>query len=170
MVNFQRFLNALIIWILASIMLAAFGVQLFLKEQPCPLCLLQRIGMLGVAFGAMLNLQFRIRPIHYALMLFSALYGGFVALRQIMLHVCPGFPQFGMPILGLSLYTWSFLVFVCVIAAVAFLLCLYETRQNEETPTPLHWFFQGADWFILAIAVMNIFSTLLLCGISACKD
>ena len=105
-------LNLLLIFIICSVLMGAFYIQFVEHETPCPLCMLQRAGMVGVALGALLNLRFGISPAHYALSLLSCLTGGLVALRQISLHVCPQFPTFGIPVLGLSLYTWSFLVFV----------------------------------------------------------
>lgn len=170
MFEWQRDLNALIVIILSGILLSAFGVQIFMHEQPCPLCLLQRLGMLGVATGALLNIWFGIRMGHYSLILLSALMGGFVALRQISLHVCPGFPEFGLPVLGLSLYTWSFIIFVCVVFAVAVLLSLYTPQEREEEPRKLNLWCKFAFGSIFFIAIANIVSTLFLCGLGPCVD
>lgn len=165
----QRNLNALIIWILSGILLGAYGVQLFLHEEPCPLCMLQRIGMLGVATGASLNLFFGVRPAHYAIILLSSLFGGLVALRQISLHVCPGFAEFGLPVLGLSLYTWSFLIFCCCILAVSLLLILWNPLETQEDRPPLNGFCKGAFFLIFLIAVANIITTLIQCGLRPCE-
>lgn len=162
-------LNALVIVILAGVLLSAFGVQLFLHEQPCPLCLLQRLGMLGVATALMLNVRFGIYPSHYGLALLSSLFGGFVALRQISLHVCPGMPKFGMPVLGLSLYTWSFVIFVCCVLSVALLLFLYDPAKSKK-PQPINEWGIFAMGIILAVAAANIITTLLQCGLGICED
>lgn len=170
MTRWERDLNALIVIILSGVLLGAFGVQFFMHETPCPLCLLQRLGMLGVAVGALLNVWFGVRPSHYGLMLLSALTGGFVALRQISLHVCPGFPEFGIPVLGLSLYTWSFFVFVCVTLAVALLLFLYDPKSSLESPPPLNVWSKTAFGLIFIIAIANILTTFLQCGFGPCVD
>lgn len=169
MPKLERDLNALMVIILSGVLLSAYGVQFFMHEKPCPLCMLQRIGMIGVAVGALLNIWFGIRTSHYALCLFSALMGGFVALRQISLHVCPGFPEFGMPVLGLSLYTWSFVVFVCVVALIALLLCLYDPKESDEEE-PLDVWGKLAFGLILAVALANVVTTYMQCGLGPCQD
>lgn len=166
----QRDLNALMIVVLSGVLLSAFGVQFFLHEEPCPLCMLQRIGMIGVAVGAMLNVWFGVRMAHYGICLLSALFGGAVALRQISLHVCPGFPEFGLPVLGLSLYTWSFFVFVCIVFSVAVLLFFYDATEHENAPPEHSWWSKFACGLILAIAVANIITTFAQCGFGPCVD
>lgn len=167
----ERNLNALISIILNGVMLAAFGVQFLWNEKPCPLCLMQRLGMIAVSLGALLNVRFGIRPSHYGLMLLASLIGGSIALRQISLHVCPGFTTFGEPVLGLSLYTWSFIVFLCCVAAVALLLFLYNPHHPTESNKPqlnaLHYFALG---FALLIVVGNFLATLVQCGIGPCEE
>ena len=164
MINWQRNLNILLILILSGILLSAFGVQFIYHEEPCPLCMLQRIGMISVAYAAVLNLWFGIRVSHYGLMLISSLFGGFVALRQISLHVCPSFSTFGLPVLGLSLYTWSFIIFACVVAYVALLLFLYDASEEEQIPPPLSGWSKFAAALILIITLANVATTLMQCG------
>lgn len=161
-------LNVLLIYILSAILLSAFGVQLFLNERPCPLCFLQRVGMLGVAAGAALNIKFGARPAHYGLILLSSLMGGAIALRQIALHACPGTPAFGIPVFGLSLYTWSFLVFASTTLLVSILLFLHSSEASS--PMALNKWSKGAIYLILFVAVANIVSTLLLCGFGPCAE
>lgn len=167
---FERFLNALISLTLNGVMLAAFGVQFIAHETPCPLCLLQRLGMIAVSTGALLNLKFGIRTTHYGLMLLASLAGGFVALRQISLHVCPGFPGFGIPVLGLSLYTWSFIIFVCCVLAVALLLLLYDQEEHLTPPAKLSAWEWVVFGFALFIAAANALAAFFQCGLGPCSD
>lgn len=171
LVDMERNFNALISIILNGVILAAFGVQFIWHEQPCPLCLLQRIGMIAVSIGALLNVRFGIKTSHYGLMLMASLLGGFIALRQIALHVCPGFPKFGDPVLGLSLYTWSFIVFSCCILAVSLLLFLYNPFRASEANKPrlsgYHYFALG---FAFLIAMANFAATLMQCGYGPCEE
>ena len=55
--------------------IGAYWIQFVEGEFPCPLCLLQRLAMLGVAIGAMMNLRFGVRTSHYAVTIFSAIFG-----------------------------------------------------------------------------------------------
>jgi disulfide bond formation protein DsbB len=169
MIELQKNLNALLVLILAGVLLSAFGVQFIYHEQPCPLCLLQRVGMIGVACAAVLNLWFGLRMSHYGLMLVFCVFGGFVALRQISLHVCPGFSTFGLPVLGLSLYTWSFIAFVCVVAYVAMLLFLYDPAERDKD-APLTRLHKFSLVLILGIALGNVITTFLQCGWGPCAD
>lgn len=170
MLGLERNLNALLVIIISGVLLGGFGVQILWHEQPCPLCMLQRLAMIGVATSALLNVWFGVRMSHYALGLLFCLMGGSVALRQISLHVCPGFPSYGLPVLGLSLYTWSFFVFVCSVLAIAVLLFLYDPeRSKKESPTINLWE-KTASVLLFAIALGNIVSTFMLCGLGPCVD
>ncbi|MDB2614104.1 disulfide bond formation protein B [Chlamydiales bacterium] len=163
----ERFLNAFLIFILSGVLLSAFGVQIFENEEPCPLCFLQRLGMLGVAAGALLNIRFGVSNFHYGVCFLSILFGGFTALRQISLHICPGFPTFGIPVLGLSLYTWSFLVFVC--AFIYITLCMMFFDETTRTkPENLSWWGVLAFSLVLFIALGNILTAFIECGLGPC--
>lgn len=169
MKKIEEFLNAFVIIILCGVLLSAYGVQFLYKEMPCPLCMLQRLGMLVVASGLALNLLFGVSPSHYALSLFGSLMGGFVALRQITLHICPGFEQFGFPVLGLSLYTWSFIVFVCSVTAISFLLFLYNPVEDKK-PQTLDWFSKLAIGLLVFLTTANIITTFMQCGFGPCVE
>jgi disulfide bond formation protein DsbB len=165
----QKNINALIIFTISGILLGAFGVQILLNEVPCPLCFLQRIGMIGVAASLAMNIKFGVRPFYYGLALLSSLFGGTVALRQISLHVCPGFPEFGLPVLGLSLYTWSFFIFACCVLAVAVLLMLYREREGEEHSLEINRFQSVAFWLIFFVTFANTITSFIQCGLGNCE-
>ena len=97
-------------------------------DLPCPLCLLQRVALAGVAYGLLVNLRFGPQPSAYAIMLLAALFGMGAAGRQVLLHITPGSGSYGAPLLGLHLYTWSFVLFVLVILGTAVLLLVPEAR------------------------------------------
>lgn len=170
--HLQRPLNALIALILCLILLSAYGVQFIWKEEPCPLCMLQRVAMLSVAIGCLLNVRCGIKMSHYALCLLSSILGGTVALRQISLHVCPSFPTFGVPVLGLSLYTWSFITFACVVFAIALLLFLYDPKVDDSPDQPIKMsnFEKSTFGLTLFITLANVITTYLQCGIGPCHD
>ncbi|KAF3362920.1 Disulfide bond formation protein B [Chlamydiales bacterium STE3] len=169
MVGMERNLNALISVLLNAILLAAFEVQFFWHEPSCPLCLMQRLCMISVGISALLNVRFGVRTSHYALMLLSSLVGGGIALYQIILTIFSGFPLFGLPVFGLSLSLWSFIVFVCCILAVAFLLLLYNPLRAEEvTKQGLTLWHRCAFAFVLIIVIANSVTTFMQCGLDPC--
>ncbi len=170
MTIWQKNFNSLVILTIVGILLGAYGVQILKNEQPCPLCMLQRLGMMGVAASLLLNIQFGIHMTHYALCLLSSLIGGGIALRQIALHICPGFPTFGEPVLGLSLYTWSFIIFACCILAIALLLVLYDPEESRLEKDAKNVFTNSAFIALFLIILANVVTTFLQCGWGPCKD
>ncbi|GAB4232464.1 MAG: disulfide bond formation protein B [Chlamydiales bacterium] len=162
-----RLLNTLWILIYCMIITTAFGLQIFENEEPCPLCYLQRIAMISISCCAAFNLLFGVRLYHYSLAIVFSLFGATVAVRQILLHICPGFPQFGVPFWGLSLYTWSFLSFVGSLLGASLLVGFYE---EEQTPlVPLSLIEKVAISWLFLIVLGNCISTLIDCGLGSCK-
>ena len=88
-------LNALGLYAIAGILLAAFVMQIVLQELPCPLCLLQRVAFVALAVGPILNLRYGPRPSHDALSLIAAVMGAGFAMRQVLLHIMPGMQASG---------------------------------------------------------------------------
>lgn len=164
-------LNMLALLGISVILLMAFAFQFFWYELPCPLCLLQRVGFLLMGIGFLMNLRFGLHPVHYTLVLLSAVYTGFVALRQILLHIIPGTGDYGSAIFGLHMYTWSFIFVVLVIIATA--VILGASRQYE---THSHFFAAYKKTCLLLIslffliAVSNIASVWAECAWRACPD
>ncbi len=153
------------IYILMGIITGAYYVQFARHETPCPLCLLQRLGMIGAATGAFLNLRFGIRPFFYGLSMLAALGGASVSVRQIFLHICPGSPTFGTPVFGLSLYTWAFLAFVSTFLGIAFLLMFYQPTFKAAK---MNFFEKIAAAYLFIITSTNIISTFMICGFGVC--
>ena len=102
------------------VLLSAYQYQFSTRSLPCTLCLLHRVAMLGVAFGAGMNLMLGPKPRYYGVCLASAVFGLLISIRQTLLHINPYWdktndvptldpttnPPFGEPVLGLSLYVW----------------------------------------------------------------
>lgn len=165
----ERNCNALMALIISCVLWGALGIQFFKHEQPCALCLMQRLGMLGITFGALLNLKFGIQRAHYSLSLLSAMFGAFVSLRHIALHVCPGFPAFGEPFWGLSLYVWALIVFASSIVYISLLMFFRDERKKTTENTTLNWLGQLAFFSVFLVALINIFTTLWQCGLGDCE-
>lgn len=164
--DLQKNCNAAVIMLISLVLLAAFGVQLIKHEEPCVLCMLQRLGMIGVAASLTLNLRFGARPSHYGLALISAIFGQWIALRHIALHVCPGFPPTtSTPVFGLSLFTWSLIVFACCQLAIALLLFIREPKGESQKLSIL---VTAACTLIFLITATNIITTLFKCGLTSC--
>jgi hypothetical protein len=121
--------------------------------------------MIGVAIALLMNLRFGIRVQYYALAILSALSGRLVSLRQISMHVCPEFPTFGEPVLGLDLYVWAFIVFACSIFACAILIILYGYSKAHETHVIWGTGEKTAFWLVVTITTANTINTLVDLGL-----
>lgn len=164
-------LNSLEILGILLILFLAFALQFLFKELPCPLCLLQRIGFIGIALGLLFNLRFGIRPAHYSLTLLSALFTAFVALRQIALHVLPGDPGYGSRFLGLHFYTWSFVAAMLVLIYTS-LVQAFSIEHHGRHLAKKKWQWVGHGLFLAAIILIaaNMVSTFYVCGWGECPD
>lgn len=162
-------LNTLGLLGITFVLLMGSVLQVAWNELPCPLCLLQRIGFVMVMFGFLLNIVYGTEQRHYGVILVGALFGAATALRQVSLHVIPGTPGFGSPILGMHYYTWAFVIFAMTIAGVALLLVLWNKDWSDD-----HYQMSmfGRVVCILAIVAVaiNVLSTFIECGPYQCPD
>ena len=167
--DLSRALNAIGLLAVSVVLIAAFVDQLVLNDLPCPLCLLQRAGFLGVALGLALNVRFGPRPSHYGVMILSALAGGAVAMRQTLLHIVPGTGAYGDPFLGLHFYVWAFVIFALCVAGSAFLL-LFERQfaWAQEDLNEVGAFGGVMVALALLLALANGASTVVECGGGLC--
>ena len=92
----------------------------------------------------------------------SALVGAAISTRQVLLHILPGDSGFGSPLLGLHLYTWCLIAFICQIAASG--LMLIGTAWLTERPVSWHTTNVTAIAFI-AIVAGNLLSVIAEAGL-----
>ncbi len=168
MVQLLKIANVLWVYVLCVVLLSGFGYQLMMHEDPCPLCLLERLGMIGIGVGALMNLRFGLRVEYLGLSLLAAFAGRLVSLRQIALHVCPEFPTFGSPVLGFDLYVWAFIVFTCSVLVTAILLIFWGVGGHKEVMPCWNVWAKIGFWVLALLVGANIISTLSICGLSAC--
>ncbi len=159
--------------VIAGILTAAMVMQYGYGELPCPLCLLQRVAMLGVCFGLMQNFRsgFSDRNLGYSL-LFSA-FLLVVAVRQTMLDIYPrpGHEYVGSAVLGLHMPVWSILIAVALITAFAIKLCVIGTEQGARPPQPKSLLGRAAtvlSLYVIAVALVNFGSVVVQCGLDQC--
>ena len=169
LIRLSRTLNAFAAVVVSLVLMGGFAVQIFLGEQPCPLCLLQRVGMLGVISAALLNLRFGLSPARYAVGLLAALGGASVSIRQILLHIAPGSEPLGSPVMGLSLYTWAFIVFVSCMVGISILLFLHRPGDRGRSPREMNRFEQTACALAFLVGLGNFGWTVVNCGLGLCE-
>jgi disulfide bond formation protein DsbB len=173
---FVRFGNALGAGSFALILAITFGLQFILRELPCPLCQLQRLAIVLCGFGFILNLRLGAQPAHYGLILLSALFGLAVSGRQVLLHIVPGSGSYGSAIMGLHLYSWGVLLFLAVIAGVAFLMMLSASgrfdhvRSDAQAAAQFTGFSRLMSTLLIMMTLANAGAAFALCGPLECPD
>ena len=186
----ELFIQHICVLGICAVLVGAFWIQFFEGEYPCPLCLLQRMAMIMTALGSIFIITHR-RRIHisgfsvlglgYGMSVLSAVLGLIISGRQVLLHIAPGDPGYGTPVMGMHLYTWAFVVFMCVLAVSGLMLIFgrdadwhgrhplpadTEPASQEDDPT-LPWYSKVTFWFFGAIIFANVLSAFAEAGFNA---
>lgn len=162
--------NHLALILICFVLFAAFYEQIALHELPCPLCLLQRVGLIALGLAICLNLRFGAQIPHYGLMLLASLMGLVIATRQILLHITPGDSGYGSPILGLHLYTWASIFFFTSVLFVSLSLLFDKAFRGENNKLSIKFFTQGLIALFLVLILANMLGVFFECGIGVCPD
>ena len=125
---------SLVLWVLAYTLVLGLALllQVLEAELPCPLCMLQRYGMILSTLGPLWIIRdahrrtLTAQTYHQGLGLASlgAFVGAVFAGRQVLLHILPGDTGYGDPVLGLHMYSWAFITFCVVIVFTGVLAIL----------------------------------------------
>jgi len=170
-------------WGLIAFLLAYSGVllgglyfQFGVGEYPCPLCMIQRYGMMLATLGAMWILvegrRGSLNAARYAqglgMAVVGSVVGGAASTRQILLHILPGDTGYGEPVLGLHLYTWALITFAIVVIYVGLALIL-APRAIPVIPKKhgVGWKVTTlVMWLFMAIVIINLVMIVFLEGIA----
>ena len=169
-------LNVLALLCMLAPLVGALAVQAT-GDLPCPLCLLERLGMFAVIIGLVMNLRLGLRPLHYGLSISGALLGMAIASRQVLLHINdPVGGGYGGTVFGLHLYTWALIVFVCFLAGAAVLLMIPGGlgREDESPGEGASWASsrpaRAATYAALGVCALNALLAFMECGPGQCPD
>ena len=169
--DLSRLLNALGLVAVDTVLVLAFADQLWFRDLPCPICILQRAGFIAAGFGIALNLIFGPRPSHYGLAILGAVVGGIMSADQVLHYIVPGSGSYGNAIFGLHLYSWALIMFVAIVVGCGVML-LFDRQYESSGPPPL----SQVTLPILAVALLallavgNVLSTLAICGVGLCPE
>jgi len=149
-------------------LLIAFFYQLVLHDLPCPLCLLQRAGLIMVGLAFMMNIRFGEKGQYYAIALLGAIGTGCIATRQVLLHIVPGSGSYGSALFGLHFYTWALLCSVGLILYVAAMLMQYRHRTEDAGEVGVSKI-AGLSMLLFAVLIAaNLGFIFLQCGFGEC--
>ncbi|MDR5618141.1 disulfide bond formation protein B [Arsenophonus sp.] len=147
-------------------LIVAFYYQIILHEMPCPLCLLQRVGIIMIGIGFLFNLIFGINQRHYSIIILSSITTCITATRQVLIHILPGDPGYYSTVFGLHLYTWS-LIFSLAIILFVCVLMLFNSAEIQVAKSPAR---EIAIYLFVFLILANLISTILECGLTQCVD
>lgn len=163
-------------WVAAYcfVMLSAFFIQFVEGEFPCPLCMLQRYGMILSTLGALYVIvaarRGTLNTARYAqglgMGIIAAIAGSSVSVRQILLHIKPGDSGYGAPVLGLHLYTWAFITFVIVMLYVGVMLMLMPRGIPHAPPagSAARAVSTAIIWLFIGVIAANVIAIIFLEG------
>lgn len=163
--NLSKLLNALGLVAIDTVLVLAFTDQLWFRDLPCPICILQRAGFIAAGFGIALNLIFGPRAHHYGIAILGAAVGGIISADQVLHYIVPGSGSYGNAVFGLHLYTWALIAFVAIVFGSGFML-LFDHQFDPSGPLPdrLTVLPVTAVAVLGALALANIVSTIAICG------
>ena len=159
--------------VIAAILTAAMVMQYGAGEIPCPLCLLERVAMLGVCFGIMQNVRRGFSDRNLGISLLFAVFLLVVAARQTLLDIYPrpGHEYVGTAILGLHMPVWGVVIALALIAAFALKLAIIGTEDGAKPPSrssALGRIGAALSLYVIAIAAVNFGSVVVQCGLGQC--
>ena len=174
-VFWSRIINIVALLGLLGVLAGSLHLQFGIGEQPCPLCLVQRSGMIGLAVGPVMNLLWGIRARHYAISILAAFAGGAGSVRQILLHIQPGDPGYGPAFLGWHLYTWALVTFALGAVGCALLLMWQTPLEAGDTGVMgQRGWMRALTLFVVAYVSIDLIVVALSiipeCGLGMCPD
>jgi disulfide bond formation protein DsbB len=172
----DRLVLLLMLSALAAILTAAMVMQYAFGEIPCPLCLLQRVAMLGCCFGLIQQLRAgqseQGSERGSGISLVFALVLLVISVRQTLLDLFPrpGHSYIGSAVLGMHMPVWSVLVAVALLAGFAIRFALFGApRAAPETGGSLmHRCARGLEIYVVFLCALNFVSVVLQCGLDEC--
>ena len=154
---------------IAAILTVAMVLQYYGNEIPCPLCLLQRVAMFGVCFGIIMHFRHGYSARHDGVSMLFALFLLIVSARQTLLDIYPrpGHEYIGSAILGLHMPVWSVVIAVTILLgfAVKFAVLGGDYLRDQRPSSALG---RLLSLYVIAIALINLGSVILQCGVDAC--
>jgi len=159
----------------AGILTAALYFQYTAGEIPCPLCLLQRVALFGVCFGAMLSFRHGFSYANSGISLIFSIFLLVVSARQSLLDIYPrpGHAYIGSAVLGLHMPVWSVLIGLALLIGQALQLALFgDSRRVLDTDLRAFPVLTAlatlVSFYVIALCAANLVSVILQCGIDQC--
>src|SRR5262245_6291203 len=158
--------------VVAAILAWAMVLQVAFGEIPCPLCLLQRVAMLGCCFGLIQQLRAGESQRGAGIGLVFALLLLVISARQTLLDIVPrpGHAYVGQAVFGLHMPVWSVVIAVALLAGFAVRFALFggPRAAAERAGSAMHRSARALEIYVVVICAINFLAVVLQCGLGEC--
>lgn len=165
----------LMLAIIAGILTAAMTMQYVYGELPCPLCLLERVALFGIAFGIGMNFRHGFSYRNTGISLLFAIFLLVVSVRQTLLDIYPrpGHEYIGTAVLGLHMPVWSILIALAILTGYALKLTVLGDDDRLEHAqiarfSTLSRVAEALSVYVIVLCAINFGSVILQCGLGEC--
>lgn len=168
----DRLLLLLMLLVIAGILTMAMVLQLAFGEIPCPLCLLQRVAMLGCCLGITQQLHAEESQRGAGIGLVFALLLLVISARQTLLDIVPrpGHAYVGQAIFGLHMPVWSVAIALALLLGFAVRFALFGGPRDAalNRRSALNRYARALELYVVLIAAINFVAVVLQCGLGEC--
>ncbi|QIW09813.1 disulfide bond formation protein B [Francisella sp. LA112445] len=174
----MKILSAIEVIVITAIIIIDFYFQFSMYNMPKPisLILLQRMGLLAMGFGFLLNTHFHIRPSHYAYSLLATVFTLLVSLKIISIHMLDPI-GIGPKLFGVHMYSWVFVISIIYLVYIAIVMSFsgqYDLHQRtaKEVSESSNKVIRTITHIVFAIfvilTIISIGSAFYACADGAC--
>jgi len=175
------FLNWLFLVSVLAAILGILGMAMLLQyaggELPCPLCLLERVAMMGICLGIVLHIRGGFSWHNTGTSLLFAVLLLVIAARQSLLDITPrpGHAYVGSAILGLHMPVWGVVIGLGILVAFSLKIALLgsggrlEATRIEAFPA-LAAAGRLLSLALVAVVLVNAVSVIVQCGAGECHS
>lgn len=168
MAAIARIINFLALFATCAVLLFVLYWQLVGDDLPGALALMQRIALVGIGLGFLLNVRFGSSESHFGIVIASAAIGLVIAARQAVAYAAGSGVALGQPMLEWPFYYWTVAGFFGAIVLGAALLFIEGQFVEGLRDTRPSGAAQAAGWLFVLVALAHVVSALLQCGFEAC--
>jgi len=165
-----RVISFLALFATCAVLLFVLYWQLVGGEVPGSLALMQRIALVGVGFGFLLNVRFGASESHFGVVIVSAALGLAIAARQMLVYAAANGGAVGPQVFEWHFYTWTLVGFFAAIVLAGVMLFIEGQFVEGVRDTRPSGAAQAAGWLFVLVALAHAVSALLQCGFEACFD
>jgi len=168
----DRLVLLLMLAVIAAILTMAMVLQLAFGEIPCPLCLLQRVAMLGCCFGLIQQLRAEKSQRGAGVGLVFALLLLVISARQTLLDIVPrpGHSYVGQAVFGMHMPVWSVVIAVALLLGFAIRFALFGAPRDAAMTegSAMRRCARALELYVVLLCAINFLAVVLQCGLGEC--